>query len=160
MYSSIVTAVKQSANYAAQTAKESYIWAGRKVEQYSTHLPDVARKVITATFWALPYTAALVFAPSFVFLVSSALLLGFWGNLGHEIDEGMTKEHRQHLFAGIRNASVIRAAVVLSTIATGGGSTWLLATTIQCLFIALQAHKVSYQDTPPPAPQPQPVPTT
>jgi hypothetical protein len=140
----LATAAKE----AGKQVFNGYNWAGRRVEKlaYDT-LPETAAKVVASAVWALPYTAAGLIAPSFVYDIAATITIGAWHVAGRPIDESIGKEHRQHIYTGLRNASIIRIGICAASMAVTGN--WhLLLPIIQHLFIAAQSNSIVLADTP------------
>lgn len=123
-------------------------WAGRQVEQLAhDHLPETAAKVVSTIIWALPYTVASLIAPSILFDIGSGLAIGLWNICPREIDEKIGKETRQNLYAGIRNAAIIRTGIEVVKMGITG-NWFLLLPIISNIFLALQSNQIIGQDTP------------
>ncbi len=137
-----------AAKQAGDAVLYGYTWAGRKVEKLASDaLPETAAKVVASTVWAIPYTAVALAAPVFVSDIATGLALGLWQTCPREIDEGMGKNHRQHAFTGLRNASIIRAGVDAVKLAVTG-NWYLLLPIISNVFFALQTNAIIGMETP------------
>ena len=125
-----------------------YYFAGRKVEQFLHFvLPERVAKIASTIVWALPYTVAAVMVPATVNLIAMGAATSLWPHFGYNIDASVGKEHRQYAYIGLRNASLILVGLdIVKWSATGN---WhLLLPIIFNLGFALQANKISSEDTP------------
>ena len=148
-FENLGAAVASAAKEAGHQIYNGYNWAGRKVEKLAHDtLPETAAKVVAATVWALPYTVLGVIAPSFVYDVAATITIGAWHVAGRPIDESIGQEHRQHIYTGLRNASIVRLTIQAVSMAVTGN--WhLLLPIIQYLFIAAQSNSIAKANTPP-----------
>ena len=148
-FENVCNSVKDAAGAAGKSVLKGYIWCGRRVEDLTKKvgLPETVAKVISSAIWALPYTALALALPDNFHQGVGFLALSLWQFAGKEIDDTMTKEHRQYAYIGLRNSSIIRVRIESATMAITG-NWFMLLPIIFNLGLALQSHAVSNQETP------------
>lgn len=132
--------IKPVVNQVKSTIYSGYLFAGRKVEWLTNeHLPKPLSNLFAETVWGLPYTLAATILPGYAFEMISGAVLGIWESYPQSFDSTIGQDDRKRIFAGIRNASIIRVGLdVASLLVTRKWS--LLLPIIINLSMAIQCH--------------------
>jgi hypothetical protein len=140
--------ISHGAHTAGRAVAKGYIFAGRNIEDLTNKvLPPTAAKIVSSNIWGIPYTVGALLMPEIVANIATGLSCGLFKQLGYEIDEGMGKEYRQYAFIGLRNASIIRVGMHITTFALTQ-DWWELPKIISNIFMAVQTHFSAIRDTP------------
>jgi hypothetical protein len=131
---------------------KGYDFLGKKVEKLSAdYLNEAVAGVVSKTFWSLPYTVAVVALTYFLGNFATGFVLGAviagWPGFAHRLDEAVGREHREHMYRGIRNASCINAVCFAADVVAEPGfkTVFLLIGMIQ---VARGANKISKSELP------------
>ncbi len=140
-------------NHAATSLRDSYLWMGRKVQDFTARfLPEPVAKIVTLSLMALPITACLTAAsfvlPEIAFLLVTGLPFGMWqAGFGRKMDEAIGMENRQAAFTGIRDAAIIQMGIHTAAMITTG-NWFLLLPIVTNLATAVQTGLVAIRPTP------------
>ncbi len=146
--------VVEHTNQALTSTRDTCIWMGRKVHDFTSRfLPEPFAKIVALSLIALPLTACLTglsfVLPEVAFLIVMGLPFGIWQTgLARKIDETVGMENRQAFLTGIRDASIIQIGIHTAAMITTG-NWFILLPIVTNLATAVQTGLAAIKPTPP-----------